>query len=202
MKKFILCAGLLSLTCLCPQIQAQSLKDILKSSAVKDAVTSLTGGKELTAANLSGTWEYVSPAVMLEGDNALKNVAGNVAASEVEKKLQSYCDKIGLKAGTFSYTFNDDNTFTCIFKEKTLKGTYTLQKSDKTIQLKYGNLKIANISAQVVLTHDELALLFNADKLLDFLGTLSSLSGSTTLQAINKLTDQYEGFKVGFQLNK
>ncbi len=202
MKKFILCAGLLSLTCLCPQIQAQSLKDILKSSAVKDAVTSLTGGKELTAANLSGTWEYVSPAVMLEGDNALKNVAGNVAASEVEKKLQSYCDKIGLKAGTFSYTFNDDNTFTCIFKEKTLKGTYTLQESDKTIQLKYGNLKIANISAQVVLTHDELALLFNADKLLDFLGTLSSLSGSTTLQAINKLTDQYEGFKVGFQLKK
>lgn len=202
MKKFILCAGLLSLTCLCPQIQAQSLKDILKSSAVKDAVTSLTGGKELTAANLSGTWEYVSPAVMLEGDNALKNVAGNVAASEVEKKLQSYCDKIGLKAGTFSYTFNDDNTFTCIFKEKTLKGTYTLQESDKTIQLKYGNLKIANISAQVVLTHDKLALLFNADKLLDFLGTLSSLSGSTTLQAINKLTDQYEGFKVGFQLKK
>lgn len=202
MKKFILCAGLLSLTCLCPQIQAQSLKDILKSSAVKDAVTSLTGGKELTAANLSGTWEYVSPAVMLEGDNALKNVAGNVAASEVEKKLQSYCDKIGLKAGTFSYTFNDDNTFTCIFKEKTLQGTYTLQESDKTIQLKYGNLKIANISAQVVLTHDELALLFNADKLLDFLGTLSSLSGSTTLQAINKLTDQYEGFKVGFQLKK
>lgn len=202
MKKFILCAGLLSLTCLCPQIQAQSLKDILKSSAVKDAVTSLTGGKELTTANLSGTWEYVSPAVMLEGDNALKNVAGNVAASEVEKKLQSYCDKIGLKAGTFSYTFNDDNTFTCIFKEKTLKGTYTLQESDKTIQLKYGNLKIANISAQVVLTHDELALLFNADKLLDFLGTLSSLSGSTTLQAINKLTDQYEGFKVGFQLKK
>lgn len=202
MKKFILCAGLLSLTCLCPQIQAQSLKDILKSSAVKDAVTSLTGGKELTAANLSGTWEYVSPAVMLEGDNALKNVAGNVAASEVEKKLQSYCDKIGLKAGTFSYTFNDDNTFTCIFKEKALKGTYTLQESDKTIQLKYGNLKIANISAQVVLTHDELALLFNAEKLLDFLGTLSSLSGSTTLQAINKLTDQYEGFKVGFQLKK
>ena len=158
--------------------------------------------KELTAANLTGTWEYVSPAVMLEGDNALKNVAGNVAAGEVEKKLQSYCDKIGLKAGTFSYTFNDDNTFTCLFKGKTLKGTYTLQESDKTIQLKYGNLKLANISAQVVLTQDELALLFNADKLLDFLGKLSAVSGSATLQAVNKLTDQYEGFKVGLQLKK
>ena len=202
MKKFILCAGLLGLTCLCPQIQAQSLKDILKSSAVKDAVTSLTGGKELPAANLTGTWEYVSPAVMLEGDNALKNVAGNVAAGEVEKKLQSYSDKIGLKAGTFSYTFNDNNTFTCLFKGKTLKGTYTLQESDKTIQLKYGNLKLANISAQVVLTQDELALLFNADKLLDFLGKLSAVSGSATLQAVNKLTDQYEGFKVGLQLKK
>lgn len=108
MKKFILCAGLLGLTCLYPQIQAQSLKDILKSSAVKDAVTSLTGG----------------------------------------------------------------------------------------------NLKLANISAQVVLTQDELALLFNADKLLDFLGKLSAVSGSATLQAVNKLTDQYEGFKVGLQLKK
>ena len=83
---------------------AQSLKDILSSSTVKDAVTSLTGGKSVTSANLSGTWNYVNPAVLLEGDNALKNVAAGAASGEIEKKLQSYCDKIGIKSGTFSYT--------------------------------------------------------------------------------------------------
>ena len=44
MKKMIFYVGLMGLTCLCADAQAQSLKDILKSSVVKDAVTSLTGG--------------------------------------------------------------------------------------------------------------------------------------------------------------
>ena len=48
----------------------------------------------------------------------------------------------------------------------------------------------------------ELALLFNADKLLDFLGKLSTISGSTTLKAVNSLAEQYDGAKVGFELKR
>ena len=55
MRKFIVCAGLLALAGLSASVEAQSLKDILKSGVVKDAVTSLTGGKELTTENLVGT---------------------------------------------------------------------------------------------------------------------------------------------------
>ena len=165
---------------------AQSLKDILSSSTVKDAVTSLTGGKSVTSANLSGTWNYVNPAVLLEGDNALKNVAAGAASGEIEKKLQSYCDKIGIKSGTFSYTFNTDSTFSCVFKGKTLNG----------------NLKFNTLSAQVVVTDSQLSLLFNADKLLDFLGKLSSISDNATLKAVNTLAEQYDGMKVGFELQK
>ena len=54
------------------QAYGQSLKDLLNSSTVKDAVTSVTGGKKLTVENLQGTWTYTNPAVQLEGDNALK----------------------------------------------------------------------------------------------------------------------------------
>ena len=54
-------------------MKGQSLKDILNSSAVKNAVTSVTGGKAVTFENLQGTWMYVNPALQLEGDNALKN---------------------------------------------------------------------------------------------------------------------------------
>ena len=39
-------------------MKGQSLKDILNSSAVKNAVTSVTGGKAVTFENLQGTWMY------------------------------------------------------------------------------------------------------------------------------------------------
>ena len=46
MKKVWMIVTALSAVLLMPQIaSAQSLKDILKSSAVKDAVTAVTGGK-------------------------------------------------------------------------------------------------------------------------------------------------------------
>mgnify|MGYP000506460020 CR=1 FL=1 len=52
----------------------QSIKDILNSAAVKDAVTAVTGGKKLTVENLAGTWTYVDPAIQifLEGISCQK----------------------------------------------------------------------------------------------------------------------------------
>ena len=159
----------------------QSIKDILNSAAVKDAVTAVTGGKKLTVENLAGTWTYVDPAIQLEGDNALKNVAASVASSEMEKKLKDYCAKIGIIEGAFNYTFN------------------------KTMELHYGKIgksKLTTMTAHVVVTNDQLSLLFNADKLLDFLTKLSAVSKNTTLQALNKLASQYDGLMMGFELKK
>lgn len=186
-------------------VQAQSLKDILNSSAVKDAVTAVTGGKQLSVENLAGTWTYVNPAIQLEGDNALKNVAASVAAPEIEKKLNEYCAKVGIEAGAFNYTFNADSTFTSQLKGRTLNGTYSFNAEEKTIELKYGKLSklnLATMTAYVVLSDDQLSLLFNVDKLLDFLTKLSSLSDNTALQTINKLASEYDGMKLGFELSK
>ena len=183
----------------------QSLKDILNSSAVKEAVTSVTGGKKLTVENLSGSWTYTNPAIQLEGDNALKNVAGSVASAEMEKKLKEYCAKAGIVEGAFKYTFNNDSTFTNVLKGRTLKGTYSFNADEKTIELHYGKsgkFKMTTLTAHVVLSNNELSLLFNADKLLDFITKASAVSQNTTLQAINKLASQYEGMLMGFELKK
>lgn len=187
------------------QAYGQSLKDILKSSAVKDAVTSVTGGKKLTVENLQGTWTYTNPAVQLEGDNALKNVAGSVAAGELEKKLKTYCAKVGIVEGMFNYVFNSDSTFTNALKKKTLKGTYSINQDEKTVELKYalgGKLKVTTLTAHVVISGNELSLLFNADKLLAFLSKVSSLSDNSTMQLVNKLTSEYDGMMLGFELKK
>lgn len=187
-------------------MKGQSLKDILNSSAVKNAVTSVTGGKAVTFENLQGTWMYVNPALRLEGDNALKNVAGSLAATEAEKKMKEYCEKVGIVEGVFNYVFNSDSTFTSALKRGSLKGTYSVSPEDKTVTLRYtvGNKKltVSTLTAHVVLSGNELTLLFNADKLLKFLSTVSSISSNTTLKAINKLASEYDGMMLGFDLKK
>lgn len=187
-------------------MRGQSLKDILNSSAVKNAVTSVTGGKSVTFANLLGTWTYVNPALQLEGDNALKNVAASLAATEAEKKMKEYCAKVGIVEGVFNYVFNSDSTFTSALKKGSLKGTYSMNEEDKTLTFHYTvagkSLSITTLTAHVVLSGDELTLLFNADKLLKFLSTVSSISSNTTLKAINKLASEYDGMMLGFDLKK
>lgn len=205
-KKSFWGMALLGLLLVSGNVSAQSLKDILNSSAVKGAVASITGGMKLTMESILGTWTYVNPSVSLDGDNALKNVAGSLATSELEKKLKETCAKVGIVEGMFSYTFNADSTFRCNLKGKSLSGTYSLDTNANTVTLNFGSksgkLKLLKMNASVVLMGDQLSLLFDADKLLDFISKLSSLSGSTTLQSITKLTDQYDGVKLGFELKK
>lgn len=186
-------------------VYGQSWKDVLNSAAVKDAVTSVTGGKKITADNLQGTWIYQNPTLQLKGDNALKNVAASVATSEVEKKMKEYCAKIGIVEGVFNYTFSSDGNFTSALKGKPLKGTYLVNAEAGTVDLQYsglGKLKMTTLTAHVVLSGNQLSLLFNADKLLDFLSKISAVSGNSTLQTINKLASQYDGLMLGFELEK
>lgn len=187
------------------QAYGQSLKDLLNSSAVKEAVTSVTGGKKLTVQSLEGTWTYVNPAVQFEGDNALKNVAGSVAAGELEKKMKMYCAKVGIIEGLFNYVFKSDGAFTNALKNKTLNGSYSVNPEVGTIELKYamgGKLKVTTLTAHVVIAGDQLSLLFNADKLLDFLTKISSVSDNSTLKMVSKLASEYEGMMLGFDLKK
>ena len=207
MKRFaVVWVALFGLLLVPGNAKGQSLKDILKSSAVKDVVSSVTGGQALTVENIQGTWTYVNPALRLEGDNALKNVAGSLATAEVEKKLKEYCAKVGIEEGVFNYKFNADGSFTSALKKGSLKGSYTLDSGADTMTLRYSvagkSLGITTLTAKVVLSGSELSLLFNADKLLSFLSTVSSISGNSTLQAINKLANEYDGMMIGFDLKK
>ena len=124
---------------------------------------------------------------------------------ELEKKLKTYCAKVGIVEGMFNYVFNSDSTFTNALKKKTLKGTFSVNPDEKTVELKYalgGKLKVTTLTAHVVISGDELSLLFNADKLLDFLSKISSISDNSTLKLVNKLASEYEGMMLGFELKK
>jgi hypothetical protein len=205
MKRKIFALLALSLFILPSTGNAQILKNLLNSSTVKNVVSSVTGGQTISVENLKGTWTYANPAVKLESSNTLKNVAGSVATSEVESKLSEYFKKVGITAGTFNFTFNEDGTFTSLLKGKTLSGTYTVDESAKTISLSYGSLgssKLNTFTANAVISGSDLKLLFESDKLLKLISAISSISGSSTLGTLTSLLNSYDGLQIGFDLQK
>lgn len=198
MKKWIVCAALLSVVSVVPG-RAQSLKDLLNSSAVQQ-VAAAVGGTAVSAADLQGTWNYTGSACLFEGDDLLAKAGSAVIASQVEDRLNGYLSKIGIREGSFSYTFDSDSLFVTEIGRRTLKGTYTLDAEAKEIVFKYRS--VAKSTAAVVKAGNTLSLLFPADKLLELLKSLSAVSDASLLKGIGTVADQYDGVKIGFRLER
>ena len=143
--------------------QAQSLKDILNSSKVKDVVT-----------------------------------------SALEKKMVNIYTKLGIVPGNFSYTFSSDSTFTNTIGKKVLKGTYSLDEKTRVLTLRYmlaKTITVKSVEVQLVKSGEQVSLLFNTEKLMNFVSVLSSAlkkSDKTT----PSLMDGYDEILLGFEMKK
>ncbi len=185
-------------TCLVvPQVHAQSLKDILNRENVEKAVNTLT---QKNTASMEGSWTYTGSAIQFESDNVLKNAGGSLAASAITNKLDEQLERLGIKEGEFSFTFQADSSFVTRLGKKELKGTYIYNAENEQAELRFSRLLKLNTSINC--TSSELQMLFNVDKLLDLITFISSKSNSSALQGISALTDSYNGMLLGFALKK
>ncbi len=185
---------------------AQSLKDILgkvtENSSVTDIVEKVTG-INLSKGDIKGTWNYTGSAVKLESEDLVKSAAAGVAATQVEKKLNEYLAKVGLKEGAFTFTFNEDNTFNTTVKGKKFNGTYELSEDGTSITLKFGKtISSKGFTTNVSIKNSTFEILFEADRLLELIGKLTASSSNTTLKTIGTLAGQYDGMKIGLELQK
>ena len=194
MKKLICIMALLCAVAV--QADAQNLKDIL-SGAVKQVV----GDKATTETSLIGTWAYVGPDCQLKGDDLLKNIGGDAAGVEIEKKMESIYEKAGLN--TIQYTFNEDKTCSYTIKGKKVEGTYVFDPEAKTITIQAGRLKVKTI-AHVVTLGSNMSFVFDANKIFSVVKTITGATSSlnASASAINKLLDEFDGMMVGFELKK
>ena len=178
------------------QADAQSWKDILSG-----VVGQVVGDKATTATSIIGTWNYVSPDCQLKGDGLLKNISGDAAGAEVEKKMEPIYAKAGLN--TIQYTFNEDNTCSYTVKGKKVEGTYVFNAEAKTVTIKSGKLGVS-VTANIVTLGNNMSFVFDADKVLSVVKTItgaaSKLNSSAT--TINKLASQFDGMMIGFELKK
>ena len=194
MKKLVCIIALLCTVSV--QGNAQSLKDIL--SGVAKAVV---GDKATTQASLIGTWDYVGPDCQLKGDDIQKNIGGETAGEEVEKKMAPIYEKAGLN--TIQYTFNEDKTCSYTIKGKKVEGTYEFDAEAKTVTIKAGKLGIKT-TAHIVTLGSNMSFVYDADKILSVVKTITGAASGLNASAstVNKLLEQFNGMMVGFELKK
>ena len=180
MKKLICIIALLCAVSV--QADAQSWKDIL-SGAVKQVV----GDKATTETSLIGTWTYVGPDCQLKGDDLLKNIGGDAAGVEVEKKMEPIYEKTGL------------NTI----QGKKVEGTYEFDPEAKTITIQAGRLKVKTI-AHVVTLGSNMSFVFDANKIFSVVKTITGAASSLNASAstVSKLLEEFDGMMIGFELKK
>lgn len=187
------------------QMYGQSLKDLFNKETIRDIAGSVVEQLDVLPKNIEGTWEYAGTAVKFTGDNILTTAASQIASGQIETRLDEYLQIVGIREGAFSYTFNADSTFTTSFNKMDFPGRYTFSEEANTIELDYGkNEKLRGITlkTQVSVRLTSMELLFNADKLLDFINKISSSAGNSKLSMLNALTSQYDGLKIGFELTR
>ena len=188
--------GAVLLLCMCSvHAEAQDLKSILTGVA-----KAVIGDKATTARSIVGTWSYQAPECQFASDKLLAKAGGEVAAKEVEEKLQIVYDKAGL-AG-IQYTFNEDGTYSYVLKKRTVNGTYVFDDEAKTITMK-SKLGIQTV-AYVTVTGNSMSLVFKADKLMSILKVITGAASkvNSTAATLNSVAEAYDGLMLGFELKK
>ena len=179
--------------------QAQSLKDILGGlvNAVKGSTT--------TEQSIVGEWGYTQPALALKSDNVLAQAGSSLMSGTIEKKLATYYEKVGLKAGSAAITLTEDKQFTLTMGKRTLQGTYEFDDATKALTLNFTtktSVKIGKIKGEAQLSGGDVKLLFAADKMLKIIKGLSAVSNNSSIAAISQVADQYDGMSLGMTFAK
>ena len=174
---------------------AQSWLDALKQVAT-DVIDNATGG-QLTAKAIIGTWNYKEPATRLGGSDVLSNVGGALAGSTVNDKLKPIFEKVGIKEGFCSITFNDDGTFTMPVKSKSISGTYEFDPSTHAITIQ---MKLGSFTGYAYINGTNLELVFPVDKLVDFVTAVGSKISA--LKNVTAMLEKFENTYLGFAFSK
>ena len=169
------------------------------STLITDLANGLlnTLGNNTSASTIVGTWVYKEPAVQFESNNLLAQVGSGIANSTVEKKIKTYYEKLGIKSGSFTITFNSDKTCSYTIKNTPYSGTYEFDSNTNKIKITTNGI-LSFPSAYAKVSGNQLELTFETTSLLNLGTSLASSSGNTTLGAISEIASTYSGMKTGF----
>ena len=171
-------------------------------SSLKSWLGNLLGKSSAVSQNdLVGTWNYQGADCVFESESLLKKAGGELAAKKVESQLNTLLAKVGFKSGKCSYTFKSDNTYTAVIAGHTINGNYTLDTKNNTVKMTY-LAGLGTVTPKVVKSGSKVSLLYESDKLLKLVSTVSALSNSTAAKALSSFAGAYDGLYIGMELSK
>ncbi len=177
----------------------QVMSAMTNGTGIANAVKSVIGLDKVKAQQLIGDWKYKGPGCAFTSENLLAKAGGEMAAVQIEEKVQPYYQQVGLSAENTFISFKEDGTFSSKIVGTPFNGQSTFDETTQKITLKslffsvncYAKKEVGGIS-----------ILFEAKKLLTLLQTMSALSGNKDLQTISDLSKKYDGVRIGFDMNK
>lgn len=171
------------------------------NNSTSDVVSGLTSifssSKQATEKTIIGTWVYEEPAIVLQSDNVLTSAAAKLAAKKAETKLQEQLNKIGIKKGALTITFNSDGTFSETFGSKSVSGTWSIKNSKLIMK---HTVRSTTLTTQV--SGKELMFVTDASKLLKLFQTLGSNSTNSSISTVTSLMKKVKGMQCGITLVK
>ena len=174
-------------------VNANTISDA--GSILGNIISTFGGNTATSQSSLIGTWTYQKPCVQFESESLLAKAGGSLIASKMESKLDSYYQKIGMKAGACKFVFAKDNTMQYTIGGNTYQGTYKFDSSKRQVVLTTS--LGTSITAYVSINGNSMGLTFDSSKLLTLLKSASSLSSQ--LSTISSLSGSYTGMKSGFE---
>lgn len=171
------------------------------NNSTSDVVSGLTSifssSMQATEKTIIGTWVYEEPAIVLQSDNVLTSAAAKLAAKKAETKLQEQLNKIGIKKGALTLTFNSDGTFSETFGSKSVSGTWSIKNSKLIMK---HTVRSTTLTTQV--SGKELMFVTDASKLLKLFQTLGSNSTNSSISTVTSLMKKVKGMQCGITLVK
>ncbi len=172
---------------------------VTNGTAIGNVITSVIGLDKVTQQQIQGTWKYKGPGCAFSSEQALAKAGGEIAAVQVEEKLKPYYDNLKITAGNTWFTFNEDQSFKAQVAGKSISGTYTLNEKDGQMTLKTLLFSINGYAKREV---GGISILFESKKLLTIFQAIAAISGNQALEGIGEISKNYDGVRIGFDLNR
>ena len=166
-------------------------------------ISNVVANKNFSVDDLVGTWQYTSPAVSFQSENALMKIGGAGAATAVEDKLAPYYQRLGLIKTEL--TVDAEHNFTLKAGLVTLQGTVTKDEEDESLVFNFnafGKVSLGKINANATKSGSTLNLTFDATRLIQILTAVSSKLNVSTLSTLSSILDSYDGIFIGFKLKQ
>lgn len=178
---------------------------LLTGGNTTDATTSLLTGvigsllDNAQSGSIIGTWVYAEPSIEFTSQNLLAQAGGMIAANQAAAKLAPYYEKVGIKPGTFTITFNNDNTCVITMAGRTQQANYTYDQNAHTLRISGQLSGLSFGTTYVTVSATQMSVTLDSSKLLDVAKNVASRSNNSTVNAISSIATSFTGMKTGFK---